>query len=271
MAKEAGLIKIYSEDRSDAFAHYSTDRFSSHGLKSTNSRRLDEISGELAKSFPGKFTYLELGAGAGVAAATMAEKFPAEVHTIGLTPINPFLKFPSRELRFGINSSLSEDFLEVIKSMTFRSDELITCIRRRVLPPQLLLELQKEYGNFFFVESPEPFIKKQFIGHFPEEIPLQSRSYDFVFDECGPCMYSTFDRAVNARIISGLLTDRGVFHTPIHGYCDVNFPSGARISDGRDLVLIKKANPLFEIVGGKNREVKNMSAFIKDCIAQTFS
>lgn len=272
IAKEAGLIVMCSNSKlNDPFAHYNPDRFGNEGIKGTNSRRLDELAGELVKSFAGKFKYLELGAGAGVAAATMAEKFGAEVHTVGLTPINPFLRFPEYELKLGINSSLSTDYVAVLKAMYKKSDEVITCIRRGVLPPQVLLEVQKEYGNFFFVENPEPFIKKQFIGRFPEEIPLRGNSYDFIFDECGPCMYSTFDKEINARIISGLLSERGIFHTPIHHYCAVNFPSGARISDGRDVVLVKRQNPLFEIVGGENREVKNMSSFIRDCIAQTFS
>ena len=258
--------------RADYFDHYNEDPTFKSGFKSTNTRKLNTTVDAIAGTFPGRFRYLELGAGAGVSAATVSEIYGAEVHTVGLSPINPFLRFHAHYLQPDDDDSLSCNFEHLIRGMWHFSEETISALGRRELPPQLLFELQEEYGAMFFMESSVPFIHRQFIGRFPEDINFEGNTYDLIVDDCGACLYSlAVEDSTKARLISALLSSRGVFFTRLERFCNLEFPQTISICDPYNVLVLKKGNPLFEVSGGKSVKVDNLAKFVRASVEKTFS
>lgn len=271
-AIEEGLIEIHGgKFPEDAFAHYNGDLEKRMGISHVNSRILRPIQREIAKTFPGKFRYLELGAGAGVSAASMAELPTAEVHTVGLTPINPYLDFNIKGYGWGEIESLVENFLRFFEYQFQYNPDYLRYSRRSKVPPQIILDKQSSLGIPFFLEREIPFIKKQFIGSFPDEFQGDGISYDFISDDCGPCMHAPVERTTIARDISRILSPRGIFYVSMADYCKADLADTIKVHDGGHAVFMKERNPLFEVVGGKDLQVQNLRKFIADCVERTFS
>ncbi|MEK9166917.1 MAG: hypothetical protein AAB836_01305 [Patescibacteria group bacterium] len=266
---DEGLIEICGKKITDSHAHYDKDENQRIGLRPTNTRKLKPVQADIAASFPGEFRYLDMGAGSGVSASEMSSRFPAEVHTLGLTPINPFLDFNLAGYADSQGECLAGNRIRRdLRHLSRTRSELISYLEKSEFPPQLILRMQGVLGMPFFIERDEPFIKKQFIGNFPVDFPETGVTYDFISDVCGPCLHSLPERYEIEKKIRNILSPRGVFYLSMVSFCDISAPGTIRVEDPGEIVFIKEENPLFEVVGGKNLQVQNLQKFIAESLKQ---
>ena len=128
-------------------------------LKHTNTRPLSFIARQvldLYGCYP-DVRFLELGAGAGVACATVNRLLPAaRIDTVSLTPLNPYLRFRWDDMQ----GRIADPFLHE------------SCLSR------------------FYSSCSLPFVHNQYIGKFPSEIDLPKANYHFIYENHGAIFYN---------------------------------------------------------------------------------
>jgi hypothetical protein len=163
-AERDGLI-IYA--RTDAATELISDDYSHIGsgggapvsLKYTNTRPLSFLARQILNLYESsaKFRFLELGPGAGVACASVNRFLPqAEIDTVSLTPLNPYLRFSCHDLY----AHIAEPPLHVTSS---------SCL---------------------FEPCALPFVRHQYIGRFPNEIIPPNNDYHFIYENHGAILYN---------------------------------------------------------------------------------
>jgi hypothetical protein len=138
---------------SDDYSHICHDDGTPHLLKYTNTRPLSFIARQILNLYRanGDVRFLELGPGAGVACSTVKRLLPdAEIDTVSLTPLNPYLKF--------------------------LWDDMYVHITQPILREKLL---------GFYGSCGAPFVRNQYIGKFPQEISPPRHGYHFIYENYG--------------------------------------------------------------------------------------
>jgi hypothetical protein len=157
-ATDLGLIQYASLEalsRRDFYAHFRDPGLLT--LTAKNSRVLSPLGRVIARYYRNEDTpkILDLGAGSGVVASKLARILPhASLETVGLTPINPFLRF-----------------------------------RRSVEPLQTGSPDNAELLDMLYEKSPTPFIHKQYLGLFPEETALPNGNFHYIHELFGPIFH----------------------------------------------------------------------------------
>jgi SAM-dependent methyltransferase len=177
-AEQDGLI-VYAcnkaDDRSvisDDYSHifHGDDRPLS--LKYTNTRSLPFLAKQVLNLYRNKpgVRFLELGPGAGAACAAVNRLVPdAEIDTVSLTPLNPYLRF--------------------------RWDDMY----RHIAEPSL----HEKTLSYFYEPCTRPFVRNQYIGRFPNEISPRQRDYHFIYENHGPIFYN-FDPNERGGVVTEL-------------------------------------------------------------------
>ena len=177
-AEQDGLI-AYAGKKADARPVISDDySHIGHGddaplsLKCTNTRPLSFLARQvlnLYRNDPG-IRFLELGPGAGAACAGVNRLLPdAEIDTVSLTPLNPYLRF--------------------------RWDD----VYGRIPEPG-------SHGNalsYFYEPCSLPFVRNQYIGRFPSEIGPRQNDYHFIYENHGALFYN-FDPNERGGVVTEL-------------------------------------------------------------------
>jgi hypothetical protein len=164
-AEQDGLINYARENidnRSlvpDDYGHICDGDGASLLLKYTNTRPLSFIARQILDLYRTEpdVRFLELGPGAGVACATANRLLPhAKIHTVSLTPINPYLRF----LWDNMYDHITDRFVREKDPSRFYS----SCCR--------------------------PFVSNQYIGKFPGDLHLQKDNYHFIYEDHGAIFYN---------------------------------------------------------------------------------
>jgi hypothetical protein len=138
---------------SDDYSHICDDDGTPRLLKYTNTRPLSFIARQILNLYRANadIRFLELGPGAGVACSTVKRLLPdAEIDTVSLTPLNPYLKFLRDDIYVHITEPISRE----------------KCLGL--------------YGSCC-----APFVRTQYIGKFPQEISPKRQDYHFVYENYG--------------------------------------------------------------------------------------
>jgi hypothetical protein len=164
-AERNGLIRYARKNIGDQFAvaddhgHISHEDEAPLLLKYTNTRPLSFLARQILDLYGNNpdLRFLELGPGAGVACATVNRRYPyAEIDTVSLTPLNPYLRFRCDDLHFHITDPVSHE----------------------------------KNSLLFYDSCSPPFVRNQTIGKFPREVSLQKDSYHFIYENHGAIFYS---------------------------------------------------------------------------------
>ncbi len=179
-------------------------------LQESNSRHLSEIGGSVLDSYDQEHrTFLELGAGAGVAAGDASKK-GATVDTVSLSPTSPDIR---------LNYSFEEIYRMIAKEfdhansdwshwqnilMLRGTDRMVMAgVRRlyyctedgpeRLLKPEFPLKTRIAFALHtlfphldIFSKTPAAYIRKQYIGEMPGDLGLPENAYDVIHDDNGP-------------------------------------------------------------------------------------
>jgi hypothetical protein len=138
---------------SDDYGHICHDDGTPRLLKYTNTRPLSLIARQILNLYRAyaDLRFLELGPGAGVACSTVKRLLPdAEIDTVSLTPLNPYLKFLRDDIYVHITEPISRE-----KCLGF-------------------------YGSCC-----APFVRNQYIGKFPQEISPPKEDYHLIYENYG--------------------------------------------------------------------------------------
>jgi hypothetical protein len=144
---------------SDEYSHICDGDGELLSLKYTNTRPLSFVAKQLLNLYrkDSDVRFLELGPGAGVACAAVSCLLPdATIDTVSLTPLNPYLRF--------------------------RRNDFYECTVESCLQERDLL--------YFFDVCSAPFVRNQYIGHFPSDISLPKESYHFIYENYGAIFYN---------------------------------------------------------------------------------
>jgi hypothetical protein len=144
---------------SDDYSHISRRRDASLALKYTNTRPLSFLARRIFNLYRNgpDVRFLELGPGAGAACAAVSRLRPdAQIDTVSLTPLNPYLRL--------------------------RWDDMYLHIAEP--------SLQVESLPRFYEPCCRPFVRHQYIGRFPDEICLRPNEYHFIYEDHGAILYN---------------------------------------------------------------------------------
>jgi hypothetical protein len=159
LAIDRGLIEFACGDRSSGFDPFShLDGSKNLKFDSSYTDRIDDFWSPLLLHLKSHEAprILDFGAGAGVTASQLNRLIPHSIiHTVGLTPINPFLRF-------------REDF------------------HPRDFNLSLATHNHSRRLQEIFEETQAAYIQKQFIGAVPDEVKLPREEYDLIWENYGP-------------------------------------------------------------------------------------
>ena len=188
LAERLGLIE-YAPDRGsasgDAYSHLDSKQ-GGMNLTNVNSRALAPLAQLVVKALRAErgMKVIELGSGSGAALSELSQILPhSELHSVGLTPINPFLRFRSR------------------------GD----------VEPRLLQRQSMGDPSTLFEVCAEPYIAKQYIGHFPNSVRVPRQAFQFVYEMYGPIYHLTScstdsEHAAFCNRVLDLLHPQGVMY-----------------------------------------------------------
>ena len=164
-AEQDGLIHYACQNAgnqfaaSDDYGHICPDHRAPLLLKYTNTRPLAFIARQILNLYRDhpEVRFLEIGPGAGVACATVNRLLPgAEIDTISLTPLNPYLRFHWDDLYDHLPEPVSRE----------------ACALR------------------FYSACCPPFVRNQYIGKFPREVRAPEASHHFIYEDHGALFYN---------------------------------------------------------------------------------
>jgi hypothetical protein len=171
-AEQDGLI-AYAPTQVDDYhySHIGSGDGAPLSLKYTNTRPLSFLAGQILSLYKNEpdIRFLELGPGAGVACAAVSRLLPsAEIDTVSLTPLNPYLRFRQDDVYGHIAEPSSHE----------------NCI------------------SYFYEPCSPPFVRNQYVGRFPSEIRPRRNDYHFIYDDHGAVFYN-FDHGNEAAVELG--------------------------------------------------------------------
>lgn len=213
-ARQEGLIvDLEGDAHQDAHGHIS------HGLMTYNTRGGNLVTDALLNLAGDYARVLELGHGAGALASAINCRFPfVQLDTVGLEPINPYLRFAHWNCfvdeRSFIGSKKGSAW-NVIKSRwidDYSKEAFDVLIKKGAVPvlvpyflrekaPVIALKGTCSLDLFFMLHSglessaltyvDEPIVQRQFVGCMDEKNFSQLDSYDLIFERLGPIHYAS--------------------------------------------------------------------------------
>ncbi len=194
-ANDAGDISFFGESRV-LHGHLS------FGISETNTRRFEKVADALMKMASRDAEVLEMGAGAGVFASALTSRFPhASIDTIGLEPVNPYLRFgPSFSYLDKFMFIADRGILSAWAEIKRRFCEIDANHVKNVLKSEAgsicdfddFFQLQKDLGLQVTALLDTPFIRHQFIGLFRESVCDRLGTYDLIVERYGPLYYQEY-------------------------------------------------------------------------------
>jgi len=177
-AEQDGLI-VYAGKRpgdrpviSDDYSHIRRGDDAPLSLKCTNTRPLSFLARRVLSLYRNtpNVRFLELGPGAGAACAAVNRLLPAaEIDTVSLTPLNPYLRFRWDDMYGHIVEANAHE-------------KTLSC---------------------FYEPCSRPFVRNQHIGRFPTEISPRQRDYHFIYENHGAIFYN-FDPNERGGVVTEL-------------------------------------------------------------------
>ncbi|MCK9186615.1 hypothetical protein M0P48_04220 [Candidatus Gracilibacteria bacterium] len=161
------------------------------GLNDCNSRVLNPIISKLLRALSVKndaLRILEMGPGAGVAVSQMRHIInDAVIHTMaGATPINPYWQFAEGILDDVTDSYFGDVAAALYRYLSRKKIESSGSFDMSKLTPDNIMFLQTQLERRVFDVVELPYVDYQWCGDFPDENPLKKKSYDFIYENCGP-------------------------------------------------------------------------------------
>jgi SAM-dependent methyltransferase len=143
----------------DDYSHIGQGDGAPLSLKYTNTRPLAFLARQLLTLYRNQSSvrFLELGPGAGAACAAVNRLLPdAEIDTVSLTPLNPYLRFRWDDIYGHIAAPHSHD-----NSL-----------------------------SFLYERCSRPLVRHQYIGRFPNGIRPRANDYQFIYENHGILFYN---------------------------------------------------------------------------------
>ncbi|MEJ0078712.1 MAG: hypothetical protein WDO17_25365 [Alphaproteobacteria bacterium] len=177
-AEQDGLIAYAGkkpDDRSvisDDYSHIRPGGDAPLSLKCTNTRPLSFLARQVLNLYRNDsgVRFLELGPGAGAACAAVNRLLPdAEIDTVSLTPLNPYLRFRCDDVHGHIAEPNAHE-------------KTLSC---------------------FYEPCSRPFVRNQYIGRFPNEICPRQNNYHFIYENHGAMFYN-FDPNERGGVVAKL-------------------------------------------------------------------
>ncbi|NET33064.1 MAG: hypothetical protein F6K19_13765 [Cyanothece sp. SIO1E1] len=212
----------------DMFKHLSAKGNGLGGLRPSNTRPLSQEATDIFNCYQGlgQVRVLEAGAGAGVAATAIATQFPDfTLHTLGRTPINPYLALRQdykqiQQAFHRLAIAVAEQQISLPGLLATKLELVLNPINPlglphfTVFPVEFILALQAHVELNILEERVAPFIAHQFIGTFPNDFSTPT-PYDIYHDDSGPIVYNfrtphLEEPAVALRVAIEAVSDRGV-------------------------------------------------------------
>lgn len=262
-AAQAGAVRFFSPSHpygnNDRNSHLplrsDTPSKNLGALEKQNSRFLDPEIKEIIRTlwqelkkkhfrWPRAMQVLVSGAGAGVGVSEISrmseeEDMDVKIDTLGLSPINPYLRFldqPTEDTSQSLVKRIAVDLHRIIE--THPQDPVVMAIRdetrrlahradrdrgyedlnEHMVSIEALMALQDSLDLRVFETMKKPFIRRQHIGMYPDNINLNGAEYDLIYDQWGVVTHGSKEMPRGKNMLGNLGRYRkersGVLYVP---------------------------------------------------------
>jgi SAM-dependent methyltransferase len=244
-----------------------SNRYSGY-MSNMITRSLTQVIDSLLPAFCGRdsLNFLELGIGTGRAsyefykwASKNTGRF--DMKGVSFVPINPFMPL---ELRGDELLALLEQNYKATSRHRIGNFYVNNDMTYWYLPSDMVFSLQDK-GNLIFGLLDSPFISKQYIGCFPDEIRLED-SFDIIYENMGPVFYN--DETSSFKMAHDHLSQSGILvfsSSPVRGIGKtIREDDVSNYLSSKDVLVVNPDCTQAVLVAGENKlnkKIKKLSNY----------